>query len=92
METYMKTKNDFNIRVLILFVFLLFWIPALWAQGFIPIDDPNGKYGGVSLVQSDRGTGAGLYYEWSLNSANRVGAQANLLVVRGKNDYPLYQK
>jgi len=85
----MKTKYTFT-RVLLLAVLLFVGLPSLWAQGSIPIDDPSGKYGGVSLVQSDRGTGAGLYYEWSLNSANRIGAHANLLVVRGKNDYPLY--
>jgi len=54
------------------------------------IDDPKGKYGGVSIVQTDRGTGAGLFYEWSLNASNRIGVSSNLLVVRGKNDYPIY--
>ncbi|MBN2601121.1 MAG: hypothetical protein JXR87_03930 [Candidatus Marinimicrobia bacterium] len=75
--------------ILILFVFLFFNRGA-FSQKKYGIDDPDARYGGLVLVQSNNGGGIGGYYEWALNSANHLTSNLNFIFVRGDNDYPIY--
>jgi len=72
--------------LLISFLFLT----LLKAQDTIPIDEPQAHYRGLSLIQSSNGTGVGGFWEVATPHSNRFGFHVNLLMFRGKNDYPIY--
>ncbi|MBU0711201.1 hypothetical protein KJ762_06830 [bacterium] len=83
--------------ITLLIVFLIFHQPAFSQKKYVPpgtpgggIDDPNARYGGLALVQSNNGGGVGGFYEWALNSSNHLTANLNIVFVRGKNDYQIY--
>jgi len=75
--------------VIVLMMSLACLKPAV-GQSKYSIDDPDAKYGGFSIIQTTNGTGFGGYFEWSLNASNRLIASLHWLIVRGKNDYPIY--
>ena len=54
------------------------------------IDDPNAKFGGLLLLQTNNGSGLGGFFEKAINSSNRLTANLQWLFIRGKNDYPIY--
>jgi len=54
------------------------------------IDDPDARYGGLALVQTNNGGGIRGFYERALNSANHLTANLNIIFVRGDNDYQIY--
>ena len=70
--------------------FLVISNRSLFSQKKFGIDDPNARYGGLALVQSNNGGGIGGFYEKALNSSNHLTANLNYIFVRGDNDYPLY--
>lgn len=83
----MKRKNI----IVELGIFIVFCLSVgANAQPKFSTKSTNFNYFGLSLVQTDRGSGFGGYYEWSLNTSNRIGVQSNILIVRGSNDYPVY--
>lgn len=61
-----------------------------YSQKKFGIDDPDAHYGGLAYVQTNNGGGVGGFYEYALNSANHLIANLNLIIVRGDNDYPMY--
>jgi hypothetical protein len=77
---------------LLLIVFLFMVLPSVLTaqQKRYRIDDPNAKFGGLLLLQTDNGSGLGGFFEKAINSANRVTTSIQFLIVRGKNDYPIY--
>lgn len=46
------------------------------------------RFAGLTLITTDRGSGVGGFYEWSINTSNRITIQSNLLVIKGS--YPIY--
>lgn len=55
------------------------------------IVDPKGRYGGISLLQSNHGSGLGFFYEHARKNADRLSAEIDFLVVKGYADYPMYE-
>jgi hypothetical protein len=72
-----------------LLAFLLCFKPAIGKTNK-GIDDPDAKYGGFSIIQSNNGAGFGGFYEYAINASSRLTANIHLLIVHGKNDYPIY--
>ena len=83
----MNGKRYILITFLTIFFFLL--LNSSLAGKRFNIDDPYAKYGGITLIQTDRGSGLGGFFEWSINTSNRIGINASLLMVKGKYDYPI---
>jgi hypothetical protein len=52
--------------------------------------NPHTKLLGLLLVQTDRGSGIGGFFEWSINRSNRIGISPHFLAVRGQYEYPIY--
>jgi len=48
------------------------------------------RFGGLALFQANRGSGLGLFYEYSLKPNLRLTGQVNFLMVKGSNDFPIY--
>lgn len=80
-------KQAIHVAAICLGILLFQSLPAKSLQ---LIDDPEAKYRGLSLLQAKNGSGIGGYFEWSLNVSNRIAATLNFLIVRGENDYPIY--
>jgi len=78
------------IKIYTLLIVLLIFSQLAFSQKKYCIDDPDARYGGIALVQTNNGGGVGGFYEWSLNSANHLTSNLNFIVVRGDNDYPIY--
>jgi hypothetical protein len=55
----------------------------------INIDDPKARYGGISIVQTNRGSGLGGFYEIAKSPSNRLGINIDFIMVRGEYDYPI---
>ncbi len=83
----MNGKRYILITFLTIFFFLL--LNSSLAGKRFNIDDPHAKYGGLTLIQTDRGSGLGGFFEWSINTSNRIGINASLLMIKGKYDYPI---
>jgi hypothetical protein len=81
-------KNSFK-KICVLLLVLVVSVSA-FAQKKYGIDDPNARYGGLALIQTDNGGGIGGFFEWALNSNSHLTANLNLIIVRGDNDYPIY--
>lgn len=78
------------LKIILLSFFINGILVPVWAQKNYSIVDPKAKYGGLTLIQTDRGSGLGLFFEYSRQNADRLTLQANFLMIKGSNDYPLY--
>jgi len=83
----MKTKK---INLMYVVLPMLCYTGLANAQTKFATKEIRYRFAGLSLITTDRGSGAGGYYEWSINPSNRIIFQPNLLVVKGTNDYPIY--
>lgn len=79
-----------SIKLINILIALLMLNLTAFSQKRYSIDDPDARYGGLALVQSNNGGGIGGFYEWALNSANHLTANLNFIFVRGDNDYQIY--
>jgi hypothetical protein len=55
------------------------------------IVDTKAKYGGINLLQTDHGSGLGLFFEYSRQNADRLTAEVNFILIKGYTDYPMYE-
>lgn len=83
----MYLKKVVIFAFIILLVFLA--VDISLGQEQFNIDDPKAKYGGMSIVLTDRGSGLGGFYEIANSPSNRLGINADFIMVRGEYDYPI---
>jgi hypothetical protein len=82
----MQAKNKHSILMVL---FSLALTGSLLAAKKIDFTEAKVRYTGLTLFQTNEGSGFGGYLEYSLKNADRLVAQLNFVSVSG-DDYPLY--
>jgi len=81
----MKAKKKYLILPIL---FGLAILSPLSAAKIISFSEAKAKYTGLTLFQTNQGSGFGGYFEYALKNADRLVAQINFIMVSG-DDYPL---
>lgn len=82
----MNTKGK---KSMMLILFALIVVRPLSGAKRIDFTEARARYSGLSIFQTNEGTGFGGYFEYSLKNADRLAAQLNYTIVSG-DDYPIY--
>ncbi|MDD5230700.1 MAG: hypothetical protein PHC43_05180 [Candidatus Marinimicrobia bacterium] len=82
----MNTKGK---KSMMLILFALIVVSPLSGAKRIDFTEARARYSGLSIFQTNEGTGFGGYFEYSLKNADRLAAQLNFTIVSG-DDYPIY--
>lgn len=82
----MKTNRKCSVLVLLSGLML---VSSLSAGKKIDFAEAKARYTGLTVFQTNEGSGFGGYFEYSLKNADRLVAQLNFVTVSG-DDYPLY--
>jgi len=82
----MNTISKYKVGLILLG--LVMTIP-LSAAKKINFTEAKARYSGLTIFQTNEGSGIGGYFEYSLKNANRLAAQVMFTVATG-DDYPLY--
>lgn len=82
----MNVKGKYSILLILLGLMV---VRSLSAAKKIDFTEAKARYSGLTIFQTNEGSGFGGYFEYSLKNADRLVAQLNFVVVSG-DDYPLY--